>query len=97
MSGWIDGATDFFAKIPIRVRRGSLPDLYRDVFDTPSGRIVLADLHRKVGFMEPSIGLPSEQLQYATGGRDMILYIDRMLRINPAALQQTAVMETIDD
>lgn len=97
MSGWIAGATDFFAKISIRVRRGSMPDLYREIFDTPTGRVVLADMLRKAGMMEPSIGLSSEHLQYATGGRDMMLYVLRMLRIHPAALQQTAVMETIDE
>lgn len=97
MSGWIDGATEFFHQAAVRYVRGSMSYYYRKVFDTPEGRVVWADLQRKAGLMEPSIGLSSEHLQYATGGRDMVLYIARMLRLKPAALQQTATMETIDD
>ena len=51
MITWIDDANDFFTRIAVRIKRGTMPDYYRQIFDTPAGRIVLADLHRKAGVM----------------------------------------------
>ena len=88
---------DFLDRIKVRFRRGSLPSHYRTAFDTKSGRIVLADLHRKAGVMATHEGWTDDQQQYTTGRRDMVLYIDAMLRLKPQELQQMSDMETIDE
>ena len=97
MITWIDDANDFFTRIAVRIKRGTMPDYYRQIFDTPAGRIVLADLHRKAGVMLTHEGWENDQLKDTTGRRDMVLYIDGMLRMRPQALQQIAEMETINE
>ena len=97
MTKWIGTVTDFLARVPVRFKRGSMPHLYRDVFDSTAGRVVLADLHRKAGVMQTHEGWTDDQLQYTTGRRDMVLYIDAMLRLKPQELQQIADMEVLDD
>ncbi len=97
MTEWIGKGGDFLAQVAVRFKRGSMPGLYRDVFDSFAGRIVLADLHRKAGVMQTHEGWTDDQLQYTTGRRDMVLYIDAMLRLKPQELQQLADMETLDE
>ena len=88
---------DFLDQIRVRYKRGDLNAHYRAVFDSASGRIVLADLCRKAGVMQLHEGHDTAQLQYATGRRDAVLYILAVLRVQPQALQQLADMEPIDD
>ena len=97
MTEWISKGGDFLDQVTVRIKRGSLPGLYRDVFDSAAGRIVLADLHRKAGVRHESLNLPSELLHETAGAQAMVLHIDKMLRITPPALQQLADMETLDD
>ncbi|KKN00678.1 hypothetical protein LCGC14_1135450 [marine sediment metagenome] len=97
MTEWIGKSADFLDRIPVRFRRGSLPSHYRTAFDTDSGRIVLADLHRKAGIMHSHEGLTNEQLQYSAGFGDAVFHIDKMLRLKNQELTQLANMETIDD
>lgn len=96
MIGWIDGATDWLTQKGVPFKRGSLPRLYREVFDCPAGEIVLADLHRKAGVMHESLGISSEQLHETAGAQAMVLYIDKMLRLKQPALQHLADMEVLD-
>ena len=88
---------DFLDRIKVRFKRGSLDSHYRAVFDSPSGRIVLADLVGKAGVMQTHEGWTSEQMQYGTGRRDLCIYILAMLRIQPRDLQQLADKEVFDD
>ncbi len=97
MTGWIGKSVEFLGQIAVPYKRGTLRGLYRDVFNSPAGKIVLADLHRKAGVMMTHDGWTGDQLQYATGRRDIVLHIDSMLRLKPAELQQIAEMEEIDD
>ena len=97
MTEWIGKSTDFLERVAVRFKRGSMPGLYRQLFDSAVGKIVLADLHRKAGVMQTHEGWEDNQLQYTTGRRDMVLYIDGMLRMKPQELQQLANLETIDD
>ena len=96
MTEWIGKSGDFLARVAVRFKRGAMPSLYRQVFDSAAGRIVLADLHRKAGVMQTHEGWTDDQLQYTTGRRDMVLYIDGMLRLKPPELQQMAEMEVLD-
>ena len=49
---------------------------YREVFGTPEGRGVLKDLIQECGLFEYfDSGTSSEQLQYSSGKRAVILYI----------------------
>lgn len=97
MTEWIAQGGDFLDQVKVRLKRGSLPGLYRDVFDSVAGRIVLADLHRKAGLMHESLNLPSELLHETAGAQAMVLHIDKMLRLTPPTLQQLADMEVLDD
>ena len=93
---WLGKAGSFIGSVVFYGRR-SLPRHYRDVFDNPAGKIVLADLHRKAGVMMAHEGHTDSEQQYATGRRDMVLYIDAMLRARPQDIQQIAEMRSVDD
>lgn len=90
-------AGDFLDRIRVRFNPKKVHTHYQAVFDSPSGRIVLADLARKVGFMRTQQGWNSEQLQYVTGRIDLFKIILGMLRIRPQDVQQISEMEAIDE
>lgn len=87
----------FLDRVITRYVRGTLASHYRDTFKTPSGLIVLADLFGKAGVMKTMAGFTSEQLQYETGKRDMVLYISAMIGIKQDELQSHADLRAIDN
>ena len=97
MTEWIGKSGDFLAQVTVRFKRGSMPGLYRDVFDSDSGRIVLGNLVREGGMMITHGGDSDQIIQFEEGKRFMILHILKMLRLKPRELQQIADMEPIDD
>lgn len=90
-------AGDFLDRIKVRFKRGGLPDDFRASFDHDAGRRVLAHLCKWAGVMQTHEGWPSDQIQYATGRRDAVLYILAMLRMEAKDLSQLSQMEAIDD
>ncbi|MCH8314175.1 MAG: hypothetical protein IID17_14465 [Nitrospinae bacterium] len=97
MTEWIGKSADFLDQVAVRFKRGSLPGAYRDVFDSPAGQIVLANLVREGGMMITHGGDADAVLQFEEGKRFMVLHILKMLRLKPRELQQIADMEAIDD
>lgn len=96
MTEWIGKNADFLARAAVRFKRGSMPDLYRDVFDSAAGRTVLANLVREGGMMITHGGDSDQTLQFEEGKRFMILHILKMLRLKPQELQQLANIEVLD-
>lgn len=88
---------DFLDRIPVRFRRGSLPSHYRSAFDTPSGRVVLANLCREGNMMKTNGGFTGDALQFEEGKRYIVCYIMGMLGLEPQDLPQAARTEVIDD
>ena len=97
MTEWIGKSADFLERVAVRFKRGSMPGLYRDVFDSAVGQIVLADLMREGGMMITHGGDTDTLLQFEEGKRFMALRILKMLRLKPQELQQLANLETIDE
>lgn len=95
--GWLGDAVDWLGGKGVRFKRGTLRKHYRDTFDTDAGRVVLADLHRRVAFMDFTPGLSNAERQYEAGRRDVVSHIDTMLRIESKALPNLSNIEVIDD
>jgi len=90
-------AGDFLDRLAVRFKRGALPDDYRAVFDSDSGRRVLADLVRRGGMMVTHGGASGDLLQFEEGKRFMVLHILAMLRVRPQDLQRLADREVSDE
>ena len=90
-------AGDFLDRLPVRFKRGTLPEDFRDVFDSDPGRRVLAHLVRLCGMMVTHGGMGNEFLQFEEGKRFVVLHILAMLRVRPQDLQRLADREMSDE
>lgn len=94
MTKWLNG--DWIGWVPVVFKRHSLPEHYRNVFDSASGRIVLADLAKRAGIMAQSPHLDSDRMQYLAGARDQVLQIMAFLRMRPQDMQGISEREVIE-
>lgn len=88
MAWWRAGT--FFDKALIRYQRGSMNQHYKSVFDSLSGRIVLADLMNEGGLLATAEGLPMEQVMFHAGKRHMATHILARLNFVESQVQQIA-------
>ena len=72
---------------------------YKDCFGTPAGKVVLAHLVAKFGFINRSTNVPGDP--YGThvneGHRGVMVHIGRMLAMTPAEAKQQKHTEEVDD
>lgn len=74
------------SKAPAAVKRQvARTKLYKDVFNSPDGRLVLVDLMRRSGILEAVSGSSEDALR-AEGRRSLVLEIMAELRFNENAL-----------
>lgn len=101
MSWWSNG--DWLDKVFIRygLRKGqsvfdALNDHYRAVFDSNSGRIVLADLVREAGLLATKEGLPADQVMFQAGKMHMATHLLARLNFIEPQLQQIAHLTAVE-
>lgn len=88
---------DFLDKLALRFKRGTMDAHYDAVFDSPSGRIVLADLCREGGLLHTVEGLPADQVMFHAGKRHMVTHILAKLRALPQGVQQLGNLQGVEE
>lgn len=101
MPWWSDG--DWLDRVQIRFGRKrsqlaaeAMTRHYRSVFDSNSGRIVLADLFEEAGFFATAEGLSSDGVVFAAGKRHMATHIASRLNFMPKQTQQLAHLTSVE-
>lgn len=71
----------------LRLGNREITRSYHNVFDSPDGKHVLADLRRRCPFLNDSIaagqGIDVNKLIYLEGQRSVLLHIYKMLKRDP--------------
>ena len=76
----------------IKAQKDSI-QAYKDVFNTPQGRVVLGDMIKASGLYSITGVRPDSELQHMEGSRDMVRRIIHMLSIDEDKLNQIALGE----
>ena len=96
-ASWLAAPARWVRPAVVKISSVRLRQDYQEVFSSPAGERVLADMHRKAGLMYESLDLPSEKLHEVAGAQSIVYYIDRMLRLEPVQRQALANIQGIDD
>lgn len=88
---------DLMESLPFIGRRIRLSRAYHSVFETPEGKLVLADLAAKGGLLEVSHTLgDSHQTAFRDGRRSMALEITAILRWSESEILALARAQTTE-